>query len=214
MGAVGPYTRACCTSFAFVQAKAPKRVPFRKVTQALNFFAVKEGGAINKMKAIKLIWLADRLHLRKHGRLITNDQYFAMRFGPVASNSINLAQASVWADATALDYRNEFLTSTDDNTYRSTTDVDTKQFSQSEREAIQLVFDAYGHLDQWKLSDLSHLYPEWLKFEKELEAHPNARFEIDILDFFKPGTLKQDPLFAQSDEYLAIAKALHADAVK
>lgn len=51
---------------------------YRKTTQALNFFAVKNGGHINKMRSIKLIYFADRFHLRKYGRPITNDEYFAM----------------------------------------------------------------------------------------------------------------------------------------
>ena len=43
-----------------------------KATQAINFFARESGGQINKMKAIKLIYFAERYHLRKYGRPITN----------------------------------------------------------------------------------------------------------------------------------------------
>ena len=57
----------------------------KKATQALNFFARAAGGKINKMKALKLIYFEDRYHLRSYGRPITNDTYFAMKFGPVAS---------------------------------------------------------------------------------------------------------------------------------
>jgi len=42
----------------------------KKAVQTLAYFAQKEGGVINKMKAFKLIWLSDRLHLRKYGRPI------------------------------------------------------------------------------------------------------------------------------------------------
>ena len=34
----------------------------RKAVQALNFFSLKNGGKIEKMKAIKLLWLSDRVH--------------------------------------------------------------------------------------------------------------------------------------------------------
>ncbi len=35
---------------------------YKKATQALNFFAIKCGGKIDKMKALKLIFFADRYH--------------------------------------------------------------------------------------------------------------------------------------------------------
>jgi hypothetical protein len=41
----------------------------------LNFFAIREGGRLNRMKAVKLVWLADRLQLRKYYRSITHDVY-------------------------------------------------------------------------------------------------------------------------------------------
>ena len=54
---------------------------YKKATQALNFFALKEGGTINKMKALKLIYFADRYNLRKYGRPVRNDDYWAMGYG-------------------------------------------------------------------------------------------------------------------------------------
>ena len=47
-----------------------------------------------KMKALKLVYIADRYHLRKYGRLITNDTYFAMNYGPVPSGTKDIAEAS------------------------------------------------------------------------------------------------------------------------
>src|SRR5882724_2767190 len=64
----------------------------RKATQALNFFARKAGGRINKMKALKLVYFADRYHLRKYGRPVVGDEYLAMNYGPVASGTKDLAK--------------------------------------------------------------------------------------------------------------------------
>jgi len=50
----------------------------RKATQALNVLARNSGGTISKLKALKLVFFADRYHLRKYGRAIINDRYFAM----------------------------------------------------------------------------------------------------------------------------------------
>ena len=64
----------------------------KKATQAINFFACRNGGAIEKLRLLKLIFFADRYHLRKFGRPITNDPYWAMQFGPVASSVKELAE--------------------------------------------------------------------------------------------------------------------------
>src|SRR5262245_1230943 len=64
---------------------------YQKATQALNYLAKKEHGQIDKLKAMKLIWIAERYHLRNYGRLIINDKYFAMDKGPVASGVKDIA---------------------------------------------------------------------------------------------------------------------------
>ena len=64
----------------------------RKATQALNFFALSASGRMNKLKALKLVFFADRYHLRLYGRPITNDRYLAMKYGPVASSCKDLAE--------------------------------------------------------------------------------------------------------------------------
>src|SRR5207244_13054003 len=70
----------------------------RKSTQALNYFArLSARGApqpLNKMKALKLLFFADRYHLRKYGRPVTDCAYFAMKNGPVASAAKNIAEES------------------------------------------------------------------------------------------------------------------------
>ena len=73
----------------------------RKATQALNFFAQRAGGSINKMKALKLVYFADRYHLRKYGRPVVGDEYLAMNYGPVASGTKDLwaRGASTWGQA-------------------------------------------------------------------------------------------------------------------
>jgi hypothetical protein len=67
---------------------------YKKATQAVNYFAQRSGGIINKMKAIKLIYFADRYHLRKYGRPITNDEYLAMDYGLVSSGVKDIAEMS------------------------------------------------------------------------------------------------------------------------
>src|SRR5450756_1986162 len=64
----------------------------RKATQALNFLARQSGGRINKLKALKLMFFADRYHLRKFGRPVSECAYYAMTHGPVASEAKQVAE--------------------------------------------------------------------------------------------------------------------------
>lgn len=82
---------------------------YKKAVQALNFYADAEGGKINKMKALKLIWLSDRLHLRKFGRPILNDTYLAMPYGPVASGTKDLAEGTSFLADEEQQYKDNFI---------------------------------------------------------------------------------------------------------
>ena len=68
------------------------RLDVEKATQALNFFARQEGASIVKMKALKLVFFADRYHLRRYGRPVVRDKYKAMEYGPVASTAYDLIE--------------------------------------------------------------------------------------------------------------------------
>ncbi len=116
----------------------------KKAVQALNFFAQKEGGMINKMKAIKLIWLSDRFHLRKFGRTITGDTYFALPFGPVASNTRDILEASPFCSEEELAYSSAFVASNDQYSYSSLGDTEVKVFSKSDLDAFISVYEVYG----------------------------------------------------------------------
>lgn len=83
---------------------------FRKAVQALNFFAVKEGGTIDKMKVIKLIWFSDRAHLRQYGRPILMDRYLAMKYGPVPSKTKDLSGFdNSFLDENERNYRDTYI---------------------------------------------------------------------------------------------------------
>ena len=87
--------------------------PVRKSTQALNYFArLSARGApqpLNKMKALKLLFFADRYHLRKYGRPVSDCAYFAMKNGPVASEAKNIAEENAHLRPAARSYACRFV---------------------------------------------------------------------------------------------------------
>lgn len=191
---------------------------YEKITQMLNFFVRKNANSrIQKLKAIKLIWAADRYHLRKYGRLVSADEYVAMPFGPVASNAKNIADSdTMWLAEDILEKSNEYITPSDDRkVIFSHKDVDSKPFSKSDLEALEFAWKEFGGFDGFQIADISHDYPEWSKHRENFELGVQRRKDIDPIDFFDDPTnlthLKKDP-FVLDDEILKDSKEVYTGA--
>ena len=179
-----------------------------KTINALGFFAKRQGGeTMNCMKAYKLIWLADRYHLRQYGRTITGDRYFAMQRGLVPSDTKNIVEGEnprrIVVDGlnrTAIQHDKESFS------YRFVSDIDQDVFSESDREVLELIWNTYGKLDQWQLSELSHKAPEWKQYESLLkESEEKNSFPVDI-DLFFENFDDGYGLFSDSEEKMMATK--------
>ena len=100
---------------------------YKKAIQALNYFALKNGGSLNKMKAIKLIWLSDRYHIRKSGRTITGDVYFALPYGPVASCTRDILENNTLSQE-ELEYKKSYIEVINKYNYKSVGEFNSKIF--------------------------------------------------------------------------------------
>lgn len=187
----------------------------RKIIQTLNFFAVKEGGEINKMKAMKLIWLADRSHLRNFGRTIIKDDYYAIKKGPIQSEVKDIICDSEHLknkhDANTTTYKNCYLKITGKYTFKSLKPVDDDFFSETDLSVLNKVYSIYGKDNEFTLSEFSHKFPEWLKYKKKLDETPSSRHRIDTLDFFKNAEDFIPEIFNQNTELLNITKDIYKD---
>lgn len=152
-----------------------------KGTQALNYFAKAEGGKINKMKAMKLLWVADRYHLRKYGRSITDDRYQAMEYGPVPSSAKDIAQHSDFCTKEMIDYAKKYIQPLDKYDFKSVAEVDNEVFSETDLEALKFAHDNFGKFDEFTLAKISHAYPEWKMHKNNVKMSIN---EMNYLDFF------------------------------
>ena len=155
----------------------------RKTTQCLNSFARRAGVELNKMKALKLLYFADRYHLRRYGRPISGDKYFAMPFGPVASGAKDLAEMDVYLSDDERSYAGQFITPVDSYSYRSIAEIDDNVLSQSDREALGWAWTSFGHLNQFELADLTHEYPEWKVHQATLDSKRASRVQMHYRDF-------------------------------
>ncbi len=73
----------------------------RTVAQMAAVFADKQGGMINILKLVKLLYLADRESLQKHGNPISFDRLVSMDHGPVLSRTLNLICGAVGGESGA-----------------------------------------------------------------------------------------------------------------
>jgi uncharacterized phage-associated protein len=165
----------------------------RKATQVLNFFGRKAGGQINKMKALKLVFFADRWHLRQHGRPITNDEYLAMEYGPVPSGCKDLAEMSDFLDLHARSYAERFLERTGQYDYASICDVGREVFSKSDLEALESTWQHFGGFDQFRLAEITHQYPEWKRHQAALQSPEVSRIGMSYRHFLEDAPSSVDP---------------------
>lgn len=188
---------------------------YKKATQAINYLIKKEGGAIDKLKLIKLMYLADRYHLRRYGRPMVNDAYLAMPLGPVGSSVKDIAEFSNFLDESERTYAGAFLaTGATANTVVSINEVDKGVFSESEIEALNFAYDEFGKLSAPKLVDITHRYPEWNKFKSALQSKETTREPMSYSDFFDNPNNGGDDKFALANDVLEASKELFEEDYK
>lgn len=145
-----------------------------KIINSILFFANKSNGSIERLKLMKLLWLSDRIHLNKYGRLILKDSYNAMPHGPVPSTAMNYSNHS-------------FPENYKVNGYRIVAEkvFNEDYFSKSDIEVMNLIWDKFGNMSAFTLRDLSHHFPEWVRFQQDLENEysPNS-YPMVLEDFF------------------------------
>lgn len=188
---------------------------YKKATQAINYFAKKEGGQIDKLKLIKLMYFADRYHLRKYGRPISNDAYFAMPYGPVGSSVKDIAEFSIFLADEEVGYAGKFISrGPRENTVVSTAEVDMDVFSKSDVEALDFAYNEFGGQTPFSLVNTTHRYPEWKKFESALVSKETTREPMTYIDFFGNPANGEIDKFAVGENALVAAKELFEEDYK
>ena len=181
--------------------------PHRKATQALNFFARQSGGHINKLKALKLLFFADRYHLRKYGRPVSECAYYAMTHGPVASEAKHIAEEHQGLPPAVRSHTRKFVRKKSDYDYASVAEVDKAALSETDIEALTFAWENFGYFPKYQLRDITHHYPEWKRHERELQTG-RRRVAMDYADFFADPAPSQNPCHALTEKERKVAREL------
>lgn len=171
----------------------------KKTTQALNYLLQKSHAhSLHKVALVKLLWAADRYHLRRYSRLVSDEPYVAMERGPVGSlaKDIIYGVAGYNMSEGCLPYTSSYIQKVDDNV-SSLRSTDEGYLSKTDVEALDFAWKNFGHLrDDWeKLVDIAHQYPEWNKHVDSLLKNRTVKAApIELHDFFKdPKNIENDP---------------------
>jgi len=135
----------------------------KKAAQAAAYILKLNGGTINYMVLIKLLYLADRESLIATGKPITGDRMVSMPHGPVLSSILNLISFGNFADEEG--NSNPWLAYVSaPNNYEVRaikTDPETDELSRFEMGVLERNFNKFGRMDKWALVRLTHNLPEW-----------------------------------------------------
>ena len=188
---------------------------YKKITQALNYIAGKEGGEINYMKALKLLYLADRLHLRKYGRLITDDRLVAMENGTLGSQAKDIALKKESLSHEAYEY-SEGRLKRDLDKYTIGKKYDGKEsLSETDIECIDNVFSVFGNKDKYYLAELTHKLPEWKRYEYPIMKGEKKVVSVKREDLFEPTANQElNAIYSQSNEELDMARSLFSESLE
>ncbi|PKP68988.1 MAG: hypothetical protein CVT82_13270 [Alphaproteobacteria bacterium HGW-Alphaproteobacteria-4] len=138
----------------------------RKAAQTIAYFAMKNGRKpLNIVKAVKLVYLADRESVLKTGFPIQDEPRVSMKHGPVNSMTYSFINGEYdpiqcgWSDFLSDRSNHRISLARAD---LSVDDLD--ELSEADIQSLDEVWEKFGHLNQWDLVNWTHQtknVPEW-----------------------------------------------------
>lgn len=195
---------------------------YKKITQIINYLIRKNASSSSmpELKVIKLVWATDRYHLRKYARTVSGDQYFAMINGPVGSMTKDVAEFSNNSTFRSLNCDEAFNyiatyikyeKNNRDAQLSSVNDVDESELSDTDREALEFAWSNFGKYDYNTLINITHKYPEWTNLQDILSREDHKRAKMNMLDFFKNLSRKEDDPFSTTNRFLKASRQIYKD---
>ena len=152
---------------------------------------------LTKLKAVKLLFFADKYHLVKYGRPIIGDRYVKMEHGPVPSQALNWMNEVIQPfrirgiPRHELDYVQKYLETEEAGnrpTFKAKKEPDMSELSDSDVEALNSAISRYGRKSITAIWNAGHSERAWKEtpnfgtidyrlFFDEKNAHQKAILE-------------------------------------
>ena len=136
----------------------------RKAAQTIAYFAMKSGGVLAVLKAVKLVYLADRESMSRYGFPIQDERLVSMPKGPVNSTTLNYINGEM-EDAEEKGWTT-FLSDRANHEVglarAEITEDDLDELSDADIQVLESVWSKFGAMDRWKIVEWTHYnIPEW-----------------------------------------------------
>jgi uncharacterized phage-associated protein len=197
----------------------------KKLGSSLAVFA-KTVNDLTKLKAAKLLYFADKMHLLQYGRPITGDKYYCLDYGPVPTVSLNIMSDMISPFTVTLKGKRlehpmrstveEYVTVGNKSARHpriiARKDSEIDSLTSAEQKVLTYISQKYGQLSSSRLIELTHKERPWLKSN---ERRPEgSSVEIPWEYFFDESSPDTTPILshvAELAENRAFLKALHED---
>lgn len=131
-----------------------------KTTQAAALLLKKNGGKMNYMKLIKLLYLADREALSLWERPLTGDAYFSMNNGPVLSKVLDKINSGKMPHMKS--YWHKHISNPESYNVSLKDEPELDELSKREKGLLTNIYEKYRKYNQWKMVEICHkILPEW-----------------------------------------------------
>lgn len=148
------------------------------IVEALHYVLTKTKRA-GKIKLIKLVYLADKYHLLKYGRTVTNDDYYAMEFGPVGTTVKDVLMFDKEMLAKEYKYLSKLIGKDNDDFVAISDKVHYDHLSKTDMEALDFVIGKFGKMTGKQLTNYTHRYPEWAQYAHLFEGKCIRRMRLE-----------------------------------
>lgn len=138
----------------------------RKAAQTIAYFAIRSGGELPILKAVKLVYLSDRESISNYGFPIQDERLVSMPHGPVNSSTYSYIQGekrdadtSGWSEF--LSDRANFVVGL---SRADISEDDLDELSDADLDVLETIWGKFGGMDRWTLRDWTHdsnNVPEW-----------------------------------------------------
>lgn len=139
-----------------------------KMAQAAGVLLALDGGSMDLVRLLKLLYIADRELLAEVGRPLTGDRAVAMKNGPVLSRSYDLLKRSDARSAAGLD---RYL-GRDGYKVVLRADPGRGELTRRDEEKLREVADRFRCKSTWDLSEHTHTFDEWREAPRPRKATP------------------------------------------
>ncbi|SLN63898.1 hypothetical protein ROA7450_03357 [Roseovarius albus] len=134
----------------------------KKAAQTIAFFAMQEGGIINVLKVVKLVYLADRESLRLRGHPIQDEVRVSMPHGPVNSTTLDYLNGAYRDDGGWSEYLQDRSNNNVGLSDSSMNNEALTALSDGDMDILENVWRQFGHMDRYDLADWTHNHvAEW-----------------------------------------------------